>query len=154
MLTKLIQESKTEGRTVFLIGNGGSAANAIHIANDLISVGVRAHALLDVATLTMLANDFSYEEVFSRQIAVLGRPKDVLIALSGSGNSPNILRALHQAGDQDMTTVALTGTFSKPNNADAVARMCIRMGATMQEAEERQIELGHKIMLEMKNEQG
>lgn len=154
MLTKLIQEGKASGHTVFLIGNGGSAANAIHIANDLTSVGVRAHALLDVATLTMLANDFSYEEVFSRQIAVLGCPGDVLIALSGSGNSPNILCALQQAEDKGMTVVAVTGTFSKPNQADAMSKMCIRMGATMQEAEERQIELGHKIMLELKNDQG
>ena len=147
-----IKDTMFRKGTVFLIGNGGSAANAIHIANDLISVGVRAHALLDVATLTMFANDFSYDEVFSRQLAVFGKQGDSLIALSGSGNSPNIIRGIQQAVNMKMETLAITGRFSSPNKAEAAAHDCIKMGLTMQEAEEWQIVHGHEIMLELKNE--
>ena len=76
---------------VYIIGNGGSYANAVHICNDLISVGIRAFTL-DPATLTASANDFGYETVFSRWIAAVGERGDLLIALSGSGNSKNIIR--------------------------------------------------------------
>ena len=81
---------------VFIIGNGGSFANAQHIANDLLSCGVPAFTL-DAATLTATANDFSYEEIFSRWLSVVASRRDLLIALSGSGTSPNIIRALAEA---------------------------------------------------------
>ena len=105
--------------TVFLIGNGGSAANASHFAQDLskgtlsrrgASRRFRAVSLTDnVSFITALANDEGYERVFVEQLAGLGRPGDVLLALSGSGNSPNVLRAVEYANEHGITTVGLTG---------------------------------------------
>ena len=93
---------------VYLCGNGGSAANAIHIANDLVSVGIRAHPLTaDVATLTAIANDYGYEFVFSRQLAVFAQRGDLLIVLSGSGNSENILQALASAKHLGIPSIAI-----------------------------------------------
>jgi len=91
-----------ENRQVFLCGNGGSAANAIHLANDLLygvdksaGRGLRVNALpANAAVLTCLANDIAYEDIFAQQLTVLSNPGDVLIVFSGSGNSPNIVRAL------------------------------------------------------------
>ena len=80
-----LAEAVRNARRVYLIGNGGSYANAVHVANDLLSVGVRAYTL-DPASLTASANDFGYETVFSRWISVVGEKGDLLVALSGSGN--------------------------------------------------------------------
>lgn len=130
---------------VYLIGNGGSAANAIHIANDLISCGVKAHALTaDVATLTAIANDFGYENVFARQIEVFGEQGDVLIALSGSGNSPNILRGIEVARGKGMKTWALVGIGA--GEAPRYAERHIATGESMQTAEDAQIVIGHRVM--------
>jgi D-sedoheptulose 7-phosphate isomerase len=106
-----------EGRHVYICGNGGSAANAIHWANDLLYViaksggrGIRIVALpANAAVLTCLGNDINYEEIFSAQLKVFGKKDDLLIALSGSGNSPNIIRALKQGGEIGMKTCALLG---------------------------------------------
>jgi D-sedoheptulose 7-phosphate isomerase len=134
---------------VYLCGNGGSAANAIHIANDLISVGVRAQALTaDIATVTAIANDFGYENIFSRQLMVFGKPGDVLIALSGSGNSPNILRALETANTIGMMDWAILG--HPGGQAAGLASRTFIIGNTMQSAEESQIKIGHSIMLSIK----
>jgi D-sedoheptulose 7-phosphate isomerase len=104
------------GRQVFICGNGGSAANAIHIANDLFygaaknsgKPGIASHALTaNQAIVLCLANDFSYEEIFSEQLRAQGRPGDILIALSGSGNSENIVRALRAALGIGMTSLAI-----------------------------------------------
>jgi len=103
--------------SVFLCGNGGSAANANHWANDLIygagktgCGGVRAHSLAaNTAVIMCLANDTGYENVFSGQLRVLASPGDILITLSGSGNSPNILRALEAAKSLGLETWAIVG---------------------------------------------
>ena len=95
----------TKRRQVFLCGNGGSAGNAIHLANDLLygvakksGGGLRVHALAaNPAVITCLANDIGYEEIYAEQLAVHGQPGDLLIALSGSGNSPNIVKAVARA---------------------------------------------------------
>ena len=111
----LLAEARNRGSVVYFIGNGGSASTASHFANDL-AIGTLARekpfrvvSLTDnQAVLTAVANDFGYEEVFSQQIQVLGKPGDVLVAISASGNSPNLLRAMHSASQQDITTVAIT----------------------------------------------
>src|ERR1700759_5024924 len=105
------------GRQVFLAGNGGSGGNANHLANDFLyplskthGSGLRVHSLCaNPAALTCLANDEGYEEVFSMQLAVLAREDDVLIVLSGSGNSPNILRALEEAKRIGLASYAMLG---------------------------------------------
>ena len=97
-------------KQVFIFGNGGSAGNAIHLANDFIygiskemGTALKIHALsANPAIITCLANDEGYEEIFSRQLAVLSNPGDLAIALSGSGNSSNIIKALEWCNDNDV----------------------------------------------------
>ena len=87
------QRFKT-GHTVFICGNGGSATTAEHFTNDLFSKGVRAVCLnSNTSILTMIANDFGYEYVFSKQLEVYAEPEDLLIVISCSGKSENIIRA-------------------------------------------------------------
>lgn len=128
-----LSERIKKARRVYIIGNGGSYANAIHIANDLIGCGVRAHTL-DPATLTAIGNDFGYEHVFSRWLSVFAEPGDLLIALSGSGKSPNILNAILIAEKIGMD---IERVFGAPS-------------LNMQKAEEHQIWLGHEMMRELK----
>ena len=92
---------------VYLIGNGGSSAIASHITNDLVKHGVSAHALNDAATLTCFANDYGYEHVYSAQI--LRHDGSVLVAISSSGHSINILSAVATAKDKGMKVVTLSG---------------------------------------------
>ncbi len=108
-----------EERTVFLVGNGGSAANASHFGQDLAKGTLesmsakrrfRVIPLTDnIGFITALANDEGYESVFEQQLRNLARPGDVLIAISGSGNSPNVLRAVEYARSIDMKTIGVTG---------------------------------------------
>ena len=107
--------ARERGSTVFFIGNGGSAATASHFANDL-SIGTnsyekpfRALSLTDnVPIVTAVGNDFGYQEIFVRQLRVLGKSGDVLVGISASGNSPNLLRAMDYAQSAGITTVAIT----------------------------------------------
>ncbi len=115
----LVERARNEGRQIFLCGNGGSAATASHMTNDLgkgASYGrqgtdrFRVIALTDnVPWMTALANDVSYESIFAEQLENLGQAGDLLIAISGSGNSENVLRAVDVARRKGMTSVGLTG---------------------------------------------
>ena len=108
--------------SVFLCGNGGSAANANHWANDLIygagktgRGGVRAHSLAaNTSVIICLVNNTGYENVFSGQFRFLASPSDILIALLGSGNSPNILCALEEAKNRGIQTWARFDDFRSP----------------------------------------
>jgi D-sedoheptulose 7-phosphate isomerase len=104
------------GNKILALGNGGSAAEAQHFAAELVNKfsrprpALRAAALsTDTSILTSIANDFSFDEVFSRQIEALGDPGDILLALTTSGNSPNILRALQTGRARGLKSIALTG---------------------------------------------
>lgn len=107
--------ARSRGATIFFIGNGGSAATASHFANDL-SIGTNAYkkpfralSLTDnLAIITAIGNDFGYEEIFVRQLMVLGREGDVLVGISASGNSPNLIRAFDHAKTIGIQTVAIT----------------------------------------------
>ena len=108
------------GNKLLIIGNGGSAADAQHIAAEIIGrykqdrPGYAAIALTtDTSALTAIANDYGFEQVFARQVAGLGQRGDVLLALSTSGRSPNILAALRTARQQGLITIAFTGTKGK-----------------------------------------
>ena len=150
MINLLVKIIRSANRT-FLCGNGGSAANALHWSNDLISVGIKAHALTgDVATLTAIANDWGYEYVFARQLHVLAEKDDLLIALSGSGKSDNILRALEAAKEIGLTSVAIVGAFNNDTPAERRATHTIRLGLDMQCAEEHQLILVHQVWRELK----
>jgi D-sedoheptulose 7-phosphate isomerase len=106
----------TNGGKILSCGNGGSAADAQHFAAELLNrfemerPPLSAMALsTDTSTLTSIANDYSYNEVFSKQVRALGRTGDVLLAISTSGNSPNVIEAIHAAHEKQMDVVALTG---------------------------------------------
>ena len=112
----LMLESLSAGGKILSCGNGGSAADAQHFASELLNrfeterASLPAIALTtDSSTLTSIANDRSYEEIFSRQVSGLGRPGDVLLAISTSGASPNVTNAVHAAHRAGMSVVALTG---------------------------------------------
>jgi D-sedoheptulose 7-phosphate isomerase len=114
----VLEKARLAGQTVFIIGNGGSAATASHMANDLLNVtyksgaspGFRIVALTDnLATFSAIANDDGYDQVFVRQLATLCRPGDVLISISASGNSPNIVKAAQWAREHGAINLGLLG---------------------------------------------
>lgn len=109
-LVAALSRLSASGGLVLLAGNGGSAATAAHAAVDLSKCGLRALALTESGPmLTMLANDYEPAQVFARQVVRLGRPDDVLVLLSVSGRSPNVLQAAAAARGSGLRVVALTG---------------------------------------------
>jgi D-sedoheptulose 7-phosphate isomerase len=132
LLTKLeaaatyCESALKQGKKILFAGNGGSAADAQHLAAELVvrlsyhRPGLSAMALTtDSSILTAIGNDYSFEELFSRQIESLGQAGDVFIAISTSGKSANILRALKTARTKQITTIGLTGL-----HAPAMAEHC------------------------------
>jgi D-sedoheptulose 7-phosphate isomerase len=118
-LSELIEAAYDEGRFVFICGNGGSGANASHLCEDLAKCTLRdfeSQRRLKVLSLTdntagimAWANDEGYDRIFVEQLKNLASPGDLLLAISGSGNSPNILKAVAWANEQGLTTVGITG---------------------------------------------
>jgi D-sedoheptulose 7-phosphate isomerase len=116
-IAQAVEKSLRAGGKVMLAGNGGSAADAQHIAGEFLSrLRFDRHPLpaialtTDTSVLTAVGNDYGYEQVFERQLRGLGRHGDVFIAISTSGKSPNVLAALRAARDIGITTVGFTGT--------------------------------------------
>lgn len=110
--TEVLRQQKK----ILLVGNGGSAADAQHLAAELVSrlrynrPALAAIALTtDTSSLTAIGNDYAFENIFARQLEAIGQPGDVLIGISTSGKSPNILRALETARARSITTIGLTG---------------------------------------------
>ena len=106
----------TNGSKILACGNGGSAADCQHFAAELVGrfererPGLAAIALTtDSSALTAIGNDYSYDEVFSKQVAAIGQSGDILLAISTSGNSRNVIRAIEMAKERDMHVIALTG---------------------------------------------
>ncbi len=115
---ELVVNAILDGGKILICGNGGSAADSQGLAAEFVSTltvdhrrpAIPAVALTtDSSILTAIANDFGFDGVFARQVEALGRPGDVLIGISTSGNSPDVLRAFEQAASQGIRTVALTG---------------------------------------------
>src|SRR5690554_1054908 len=103
-------------RKILTCGNGGSAGDAQHFSSEMLNRFERERPSLpalalttDSSTITSIANDYSYEEVFSKQIRALGQQGDILLAISTSGNSANVVQAIHAAHDRNMKVIALTG---------------------------------------------
>ena len=116
MAATAIDRALAAGRKVLVFGNGGSASDAQHLAAELVGRFVRERAALpaialsaDTAVLTSIANDYSYKQVFARQIEALGIAGDVALGISTSGESPNVSAALQVARDRGLKTIALTG---------------------------------------------
>jgi len=145
------------GRNVYICGNGGSAANAIHIANDLhygIGAcgpgsklpGLRIEALpANSGVITCLANDTGYENIYAHQLEVKSQKGDLLVALSGSGNSPNIIKALETANNIGVETFAILAF--KGGKCKELAKTVIHFEIDdMQIAEDTQLVVGHLCM--------
>ncbi len=152
-LAEELRECWRLGRQVFICGNGGSAGNAIHLANDFLygiakSAGPGLHVTAlpaNTSVLTCLANDLGYDEIFSYQLSVQAHKDDFLIVLSGSGNSPNILKALEQAAKSGMRTCAILGYSG--GKAKAMADVAIHFAVDdMQISEDMQLVVGHMAM--------
>ena len=118
---QIICEALTSGKKVLLCGNGGSAADAQHIAAELVGCYEKqrrswpAIALTtDTSALTAVSNDLGYDQVFARQVLGLAQPGDVLVAISTSGKSKNVLRAAEQAREVGCKSIALTGANAEP----------------------------------------
>lgn len=111
-----IVQALLEGQKILTCGNGGSACDALHFSSEMLNrfkqerPSLPAIALTaDMPTLTAIANDYHYNEIFAKQIRAIGADKDILLAITTSGNSPNIINAIKAAHDKGMVVIALTG---------------------------------------------
>jgi D-sedoheptulose 7-phosphate isomerase len=123
-IAEIIVGTLRAGNKLLVIGNGGSAADAQHIAAEIVGrykLDRPAHAAIalttDTSALTAISNDYGFEQVFARQVAGLGRRGDALLALSTSGRSPNILSALRAAREHGLVTIGFTGSQGEPLGA-------------------------------------
>jgi D-sedoheptulose 7-phosphate isomerase len=116
-IVDVLRRARLDGKRIYMLANGGSSANASHIVNDILKSTARAgvprfriSCLGDnVPTLTAYANDVGFDVIFAEPLAALGEPGDIAFALSGSGNSPNVLRAMEVAAQMGLTRIGLTG---------------------------------------------
>ena len=115
-LAKFFSKVKAGGNMIYFIGNGGSAGISIHMTSDFLkNGGMRTHSMHDPSVMTCLANDFGYEYVFSKQLEIIAQPNDLLVAISSSGESPNILQAI--GGGRRKHCKILTFSGFKPDNS-------------------------------------
>lgn len=153
ILIEALREAWQAQHSICLCGNGGSAGNAIHLANDLLygagiknGGGLRVEALsANTAILTCLANDLGYNEIYAEQIKIKANPGDVLIVLSGSGNSPNVVKALEMGNALGMKTFAILGFTG--GKCKEIAQYPIHFEIhDMQVSEDLQLIVGHICM--------
>ena len=156
-LAEALRQAWIDGRNVYICGNGGSAANAMHLANDLhygigacgpapSLPGLRVEALpANAGIITCLANDTGYANIYSYQLQVKGRPGDLLIVLSGSGNSANVVKALETANALGMKTFAILA-FSGGSCLELAQVPIFFEIDDMQIAEDTQLVVGHLCM--------
>ena len=145
----IVKKALAEGHKVLFCGNGGSAADSQHLATEFVGRfqkerrGFPAIALtVDTSILTAIANDFGYEAVFSRQVQALGKPGDVLIGISTSGNSKNVLLAIEEAKAKRMTCIGITAAGGD-KMADA-CDICLAVPTKVTaRAQEMHVLLGH-----------
>lgn len=122
-LVECFSRHKEEGRQIFFVGNGGSSAIASHMTADFMkNGGMKTYSLYDNAVTTCMGNDYGYEYVFSRPLEFLGQEGDLLVAVSSSGNSQNIVNAINTARAKKMDIITFTG-FQKDNRAKQLGRI-------------------------------
>ena len=149
-----LKQARAEKRRIFIFGNGGSAASASHFVVDVIKSTIRPDqprykiiGLNDnMPTVTAYSNDVSYEVIFSEPLASLAEPGDVAIAISGSGNSPNVLRAMDTAKDMNLTRIGLTG-FAGGRLKDKCDVCVIVPSDSMQVIEDAHLVILHSVFL-------
>jgi D-sedoheptulose 7-phosphate isomerase len=150
-IARVIITALRSGHKVIFFGNGGSAQDAGHLSAELMGrfafdrPGLSAMSLPDAtAAMTAIGNDYSYDEVFARQVLAAGRAGDVVVGLTTSGNSANVVRALEAAAQAGMITVAMTGAGG--GKAAAAAEMSVQVPATdTARVQEACMHLGHVI---------
>ncbi|PHS78658.1 MAG: phosphoheptose isomerase [Rhodospirillaceae bacterium] len=150
-LVEVCQESISSGGKIMFFGNGGSAADAQHLATEMVvryKLNRKALAAIafttDTSLLTAMANDIGFEAIFSRQIEALGRPGDVAIGISTSGQSPNVLKALELAQKNGITSVGFTGDDG--GGMSSVTDILVRVPSnTTARIQEIHILLGHVL---------
>ncbi len=160
-VTALLEQARTEGRRIFVFGNGGSAAMASHFATDLGKGTVRegqprfkVMALNDnIPLLTAYANDFGYETVFAEPLVSLSEPGDVAIAISSSGSSANVLRAIDVAREHGLVTIGITGSEGGELK-DRVDVCVIVPSKHMQHVEDGQWVILHAIFVALREGKG
>lgn len=150
-IIELCKGAVVTGHTIFLCGNGGSAADSQHIAAEFVGrflkerEGLPAIALTtDTSILTAVGNDYGFDKVFSRQVEALGKPGDILIGISTSGNSRNVIAAFEKAKVKQMKTIAFTGNKSSESEkiADVTLKIPSAITARIQECH---ILVGHIV---------
>jgi len=148
----LVAEALAGGRKVLLFGNGGSAADAQHIAAEFVGRFLRERRALpaialttDTSALTAIANDYGYDDVFARQVRALGTAGDVALAISTSGRSPSVLRAVEACRELGVRTIGLTGGDGGP--LAGMVDVSLRVSASKLSAriQETHILVGHVI---------
>jgi D-sedoheptulose 7-phosphate isomerase len=148
----ILHDARLDGRQVFILGNGGSAATASHFACDL-GKGTavpgyplfRAIALTDnMALFSAYANDYGYEQVFAKQLANLVQPRDVVIGISGSGNSANVLNAIQLARERGAATIGFVGFDG--GRLEGMVDFCVHVeNGCMEQVEDVHVVLSHLI---------
>ncbi|MHC4715827.1 MAG: D-sedoheptulose-7-phosphate isomerase [Planctomycetota bacterium] len=156
-MAELLIEALEAGGRVYVCGNGGSAADAQHIAGELAGRFRRERRALacvalstDTSVLTAVGNDYSYEDVFSRQVEALASTGDVLWALSTSGNSPNVLKAARYAADRGAKVIAMTGRGG--GKLAGAADVCLRAPADRTDLIQLLHQVGYHIICELIDE--
>lgn len=160
LVLAILEQSVRQGGKLLFFGNGGSAADAQHIAAELVvryksdRKAIAAIALTtDTSTLTACGNDMGFDALFERQIEALGRPGDVAIGISTSGKSPNVLRGLRQARNAGLKTVGLAG-----GTGGDMAAICDSMitvpSAVTARIQEMHITIGHMLCLALESRLG
>ncbi len=153
LLAKEIRDTWISKKSIYFCGNGGSAGNATHLANDFLygagitnGIGLRVESLsANTSIITCLGNDIGYDNIYAEQLRVKANPGDILISLSGSGNSPNILNALNMGNKLQMKTYAILGFDG--GKAKNIAQVPIHFNINdMQVSEDLQMIVGHICM--------
>lgn len=150
-VSKAIADAFNDGKKVILFGNGGSASDASHIAAEFVNRFKKERPSLpaialntDMAVITSIANDYDYSEIFSKQLKSLGAEGDIVIAISTSGGSPNVLKAMDVAKKKKMKTIALTGTKGEKFASKATYAFVVSSDNTPR-VQETHITLGHVL---------
>jgi D-sedoheptulose 7-phosphate isomerase len=149
----LIAQCFTRGNKLLLFGNGGSSTDASHIAAEFVNRFILERPPLpaialntDVAVMTSIGNDYDFSEIFAKQVKALGQSGDIAIAISTSGSSPNVVKAVAAAKDLGITTIALTGSKNKGGKLAQVADYSfIVPSSDTPRIQETHITLGHAI---------
>jgi len=148
----LVADAFAAGRKLLLFGNGGSAADAQHLAAEFVGRFLAERRPLpaialttDTSALTAIANDYGYDEVFARQVRALGVPGDVALAISTSGRSPSVLRAVEACRERGIVTVGLTGGDGGSLAGKVDVSLCVSASALSARIQETHILIGHVI---------